>query len=81
MEELRQLDEFQFIKGEEEKETFIAKVTLLLLGCPAPNCPGGDHKGKALPTQCLEWYRGDGGRVMKFRGTFATASGADIKRA
>ena len=80
VEELRQLDEFQFIKGEEEKETFIAKVTLLLLGCPAPNCPGGDHKGKALPTQCLEWYRGDGGRAMKFRGSFATASGADIKK-
>ena len=38
-----------------KQETFIAKATLLLGGCPAPECPGGgNHVGGALPDKCFE---------------------------
>ena len=52
-----------------KRETFIAKATLLLGGCPAPECPGGgNHLGSPLPDQCFEWYRLQGGRAMTWRG-------------
>ena len=52
-----------------KQETFIAKATLLLGGCPAPECPGGgNHVGGALPDKCFEWYRIQGSRAMAWKG-------------
>ena len=52
-----------------KRETFIAKATLVLGGCPALECPGGgNHVGSPLPDQCFEWYRIQGGRVMAWKG-------------
>ena len=66
VEQLRQTEELQFMQGESD-EAFIAKTALLLSSCPAPECPGGDHKGIPLPEVCYQWYRGDGGGAMGFK--------------
>ena len=50
-------------------ETFLVKATILLGGCPAPECPGGgNHVGSHLPDQCFEWYRIQGSRAMGWKG-------------
>ena len=78
LEDLRQLEELEFMRNAIDP-AFIAKVALILSGCPAPECPGGDHKNKPLPEQCLQWFREEGGELMGFKGS-STASNKQMKK-
>ena len=64
------------------QDQFIVKATLLLKGCPAPNCPGhsGGHSKGDLPGHCLTWWRETGWRLMGWKGARATACSADVKK-
>ena len=77
VEELRGVEELQFMRNDSDP-VFITKVALILSGCPAPECPGGDHKKKPLPEECFQWYREQGGDVMGFKDS-STASNKKIK--
>ena len=58
-------------------EIFIIKATLLLKGCPARGCPGGDHE--QIPTQCLLWWRETGWKLLKWKGSGQNADSRVIK--
>ena len=76
VETLRLETELQYIKSA-KKEAFIGKVALIMSSCPAPECPGGDHRQK-LPEECFQWYRQKGGKEMGFRDT-STADNPGMK--
>ena len=59
-------------------EVFIVKATVMLRGCPAPNCPGGGHR--QIPENCLLWWRDIGWRIMGWKGSSENAETATIKK-
>ena len=48
-------------------EVYISKVTLILRGCPAPGCPGGNHQ--EIPNKCVLWWNNFGLDLMGWRGS------------
>ena len=60
-----------------DDEVFIVKATVMLRGCPAPNCPGGGHQ--QIPDSCLLWWREIGWRIMGWKGSSENAETATIK--
>ena len=78
VEDLRRQQELQFMERE-RPEAFIAKVALIQKTCPAPQCPGGDHKRKPLPEKCFEWYLMNGKELMGFQGLTSHTTNAAIK--
>ena len=60
-----------------DDEVFIVKATVMLRGCPAPNCPGGGHS--EFPESCLLWWREIGWRVMGWKGSSENTKTATIK--
>ena len=48
-------------------EVYIVKVTLILRGCPAPGCPGGNHQ--EIPNKCVLWWKNFGWNLMGWRGS------------
>ena len=52
-----------------DDEVFIVKVTVMLRGCPAPNCPGGGHQ--QIPQSCLLWWREIGWMIMGWKGIYS----------
>ena len=60
-----------------EDEVFIVKATVMLRGCPAPNCPGGGHL--EFPESCLLWWQEIGWKIMGWKGSSENAKTATIK--
>ena len=54
-------------------ELFVVKAVLTLRGCPVPVCPGGEHK-TTIPVECADWWRGVGGKLMKWENFGADSS-------
>ena len=54
-------------------DLFIVKAVLTLRGCPVPMCPGGEHE-KTIPVECADWWRGVGGKLMKWSNFGADSS-------
>ena len=61
-----------------DNEVFIVKATVMLRGCPAPNCPGGGHQ--QFPEGCLHWWREIGWVIMGWKGSSENAETATIKK-
>ena len=56
----------ELIIGEEiSDEVLIIQATLVLGGCPAAGCPGGNHA--ELPFLCLSWWKESGWNLMKWQ--------------
>ena len=74
----RDYPEFQ-IKGDDEE--VVVKACLIINECPVPNClsPGLPRSHHKLPTECLQWWREIGTRVMKWQGVDGSSSSSQIK--
>ena len=77
MECVQQLQGDHLLQMKATGEIFIIKATLLLKGCPARGCPGGDHE--QIPTQCLSWWRETGWKLLKWKGSGQNAESQVIK--
>ena len=53
------------IGAEMSDEVLIIQAALVLGGCPAPGCPGGNHA--ELPYLCLSWWKENGWNLMKWQ--------------
>ena len=65
MECVQQLQGDHMLQMKATGEIFIIKATLILKGCPARDCPGGDHE--QIPNQCLLWWRETGWNLLKWK--------------
>ena len=52
--------------AEMSEEVLITQATLVLGGCPAVDCPGGDHA--KMPNCCLSWWKKVGWDLMQWQG-------------
>ena len=77
---LRQLKlkpNFRF-QGADNNEVFIIKTALLIGECPNPTCPTGRHPDQ-IPLDCVEWWKNEGWRIMRWRGDKEKADNYIIK--
>lgn len=74
----RDYPEFQ-IKGDDEE--VVVKACLIINECPVPNClsPGVPRSHHKLPTECLQWWREIGTRIMKWQGVDGSSGSSQIK--
>ena len=75
---VQQLRGDQLLQMRANEEIFIIKATLILKGCPARGCPGGDHE--QIPTQCLQWWRRVGWNLMRWKGSGQSADSQVIRQ-
>lgn len=59
-------------------ESLIIQTTLVLRGCPAINCVGGNHD--EIPTVCMSWWQASGWNVMKWEETEEDLTSTVIKQ-
>ena len=58
-------------------EVLIVQAALVLGGCPAADCPGGNHT--EMPDLCLSWWKEDGWSLMEWQGLPSNLNSADIR--
>ena len=78
VQKFRDYPEFQ-IKGDDEE--VVVKACIIINECPVPNCPspGVPRSHHKLPTECLQWWREIGSRIMKWQGVDENSSSSQIK--
>ena len=59
-------------------EILIVQTTLVLQGCPAFGCAGGDHE--EIPEICIAWWMDEGWDLMQWEGRADNMNSAMIKQ-
>ena len=75
--QFRSQSEFQF-QGAANDNVFITKTALLIGECPNPSCPTGRHPDQ-IPPDCVEWWKREGWKIMRWKGNKETANYNIIK--
>ena len=57
-------------------EVLITQATLILGGCPAVDCPGGNHG--EMPASCLSWWKEAGWNLMQWQGPSSDLNNAVV---
>ena len=59
-------------------EVLIVQIALVLRGCPAIGCAGGDHE--EIPSICVAWWKDKGWDLMKWEGSADDLNSMTIKQ-
>ena len=59
-------------------EVLIVQTTLVLKGCPAFGCAGGNHE--EIPEFCMEWWKEKGWDLMKWEGSVDNLNSMTVKQ-
>ena len=66
------------LEAEMSDEVLIVQTTLVLQGCPAFGCVGGDHG--EIPVICIAWWKEKGWDLMKWEGSADDLNSIVIKQ-
>ena len=75
---LQGIREEMYIGPETTDEVLIIQTTLILQGCPAFGCEGGNHE--EIPEKCFTWWKENGWLLMQWDGSTEDLNSSLIKQ-